>query len=62
MGRRASVWAGAALLVTLIGISRVYLGVHYLSDVAAGYAAAFVWVVIVASADRVMEARFRGKI
>jgi len=61
-GRRASVWAGAALLVTLIGISRVYLGVHYLSDVAAGYAAAFVWVVIVASADRVMEARFRGKI
>ncbi len=59
---RAAVWAGAALLVTLIGLSRVYLGVHYPSDVAAGYAAAFVWVVIVASADRVMEARLRGKI
>ena len=56
-GRRAAVWAGAVLLVTLIGLSRVYLGVHYPSDVAAGYAAAFVWVVIVASADRIMEAR-----
>jgi undecaprenyl-diphosphatase len=58
-GRRASVWAVAVLLVALIGLSRVYLGVHYPSDVAAGYVAAFVWMVIVASADRVMEARFR---
>lgn len=59
--RRASVWAVAVLLVALIGLSRIYLGVHYPSDVAAGYAAAFVWMVIVASADRVMEARFRQK-
>lgn len=59
--RRASVWAVTVLLVALIGLSRVYLGVHYPSDVAAGYAAAFVWVVVVASADRVMEARFRRK-
>ncbi len=60
-GRRASVWAVAVLLVVLIGLSRVYLGVHYPSDVAAGYAAAFVWMVIVASADRIMEARVRQK-
>jgi undecaprenyl-diphosphatase len=60
-GRRASVWAVAALLVALIGVSRVYLGVHYPSDVAAGYVAAFVWVVIVASADRMLEARSRRK-
>jgi undecaprenyl-diphosphatase len=58
---RAFVWVGAALLVALIGLSRIYLGVHYPSDVAAGYAAGFVWVLIVASADRVMEARFRQK-
>ncbi|HWT00136.1 MAG TPA: phosphatase PAP2 family protein [Pyrinomonadaceae bacterium] len=56
---RACVWAGAALLVALIGFSRIYLGVHYPSDVAAGYAAGFVWVMVIASADRVMEARFR---
>jgi len=60
-GRRALVWAGAAFLVALIGLSRVYLGVHYPSDVAAGYVAAFVWVVIVASAERMLEARSRRK-
>jgi undecaprenyl-diphosphatase len=58
-GRRARVlvWGGAALLVGLIGVSRLYLGVHYPSDVLAGYAAAFVWVVAVAAADRALQAR-----
>jgi membrane-associated phospholipid phosphatase len=41
---KALVWAGAAVVVGLIGLSRVYLGVHYPSDVIAGYAAAIVWV------------------
>jgi undecaprenyl-diphosphatase len=41
---KALVWAGAALLAGLIGFSRIYLGVHYPSDVLAGYAAAIVWV------------------
>lgn len=58
-GPRAFVWAAAALLVALIGLSRLYLGVHYPSDVLAGYAAAFVWVVAVASADRLVQARSR---
>jgi undecaprenyl-diphosphatase len=35
----------------LIGLSRVYLGVHYPSDVLAGFAAATVWVVTVMLAD-----------
>lgn len=35
---------GLVLLVTLgIGISRMYLGVHYPSDVIAGYVAGFAW-------------------
>jgi undecaprenyl-diphosphatase len=33
-----------ALLVVLIGISRMTLGVHYLSDVVAGFAAGGVWL------------------
>ena len=34
------------LLIFLIGVSRVYLRVHYASDVIAGFAAGFIWVVL----------------
>jgi undecaprenyl-diphosphatase len=44
---KAGVWALAAALVALIGLSRVYMGVHYPSDVLAGYAAAVVWLTAV---------------
>lgn len=37
-----------ALYVTYIGFTRVYLGVHFPSDVVAGWAAAVVWVLTVA--------------
>ena len=33
-----------AVLVGLIGYARIYLGVHYLSDVLAGYSAGFIWL------------------
>jgi undecaprenyl-diphosphatase len=38
------IWAGAVLLIGMIGYSRIYLGVHYPSDVIAGYCAGAVWV------------------
>ncbi len=41
---RVAVLFGAALLVVLIGFSRLYLGVHYFSDVLAGFAAGGVWL------------------
>lgn len=34
------------ILIILIGVSRLYLGVHYISDVLAGYAVGFVWLVL----------------
>ena len=34
----------AALLIAGIGFSRVYLGVHYISDVVAGFAVGVFWV------------------
>lgn len=33
------------LLILAIGISRIYLGVHYPSDIAGGYIAGFIWVI-----------------
>ena len=44
---RAAVWLAAAALALTVGLSRIYLGVHYPSDVAAGYCAAIVWVAAV---------------
>ena len=37
-GTKAMVFVLAALLVVAIGVSRVYLGVHWPSDVLAGWA------------------------
>ena len=33
------------LVIAMVGISRVYLGVHYASDVIAGFCVSFVWLV-----------------
>ena len=48
------------LVITLIGLSRVYLGVHWPSDVLAGYAAALIWMGAVRVLALNLEAR-RGK-
>jgi membrane-associated phospholipid phosphatase len=45
--------AGGALVVSaLIGFSRLYLGVHYLSDVLAGWAAGGLWLAVCILGDQ----------
>lgn len=41
---RWPVLVGGALFVLLVGVSRVYLGVHFPSDIMAGWAASLAWV------------------
>lgn len=54
---RIIIWALAVALIGLIGLSRIYLGVHYPTDVIAGYVTAFIWVMAVARADRYYSGR-----
>lgn len=48
--RRPAVWAAATMVALLIGFSRMYLGVHWLSDVLGGYVLAAAWLAIVVTA------------
>ena len=59
-GVRVVVWVVAAALVAAIGVSRIYLGVHYPSDVIAGYLAAALWVSALLAADRVRQRKRRS--
>ena len=43
-GKRVALAVGAAVLVVLIGLSRAYLGAHYLSDVVGGFVAGGAWL------------------
>jgi len=57
--RRIAIWTFAALLAGVIGFTRVYLGVHYPSDILAGYAAAVIWVAAVSAGYRMWLRRRR---
>lgn len=47
---RVAAWLAAAVMVLLIGVSRMYLGVHWLSDVIGGYTIGACWLVLVVTA------------
>jgi undecaprenyl-diphosphatase len=57
---RVAVLLAAGSLILGIGWSRIYLGVHYPSDVAAGYYIGAVWLGTVVGADWYVR-RFRSR-
>ena len=54
---KSFIWTGAVLLIGMIGLSRIYLGVHYPSDVIAGYCAGAVWATAVGLLDKILTGR-----
>jgi len=54
---RVLIALAAALFIVAIGFSRLYLGVHYLSDVTAGYLAGGAWVLACVTAERYARTR-----
>ena len=49
--------AAACILVVMTGVSRVYLGVHYPSDVIGGFSLGTAWALLLAAATSVIAAR-----
>lgn len=61
--RREKVYlvAAAALVSVLVGVTRVYLGVHYPTDVLAGWAAGTAWAVLCWAVAAGIERRAEGR-
>ena len=57
---KALLWSVAATLIAAIGLSRIYLGVHYPSDVLAGYLTAAWWVTGIVVLDHLRIRRKAG--
>ncbi|WP_236694168.1 phosphatase PAP2 family protein [Sporosarcina globispora] len=49
----------AGIWILLMGISRIVMGVHYPSDIAAGFAAGYIWVFISIALYAVLRSMFR---
>lgn len=60
--RKVALWAAAVACTLTIGLSRVYLGVHYPTDVLGGYAAASLWTTLIRVAHHGLQARSRRRV
>jgi undecaprenyl-diphosphatase len=57
--RRWLVATGAGLVTLVIGASRIYLGLHWITDVLGGFALGLAWLSLVMVASLLIEERRR---
>jgi undecaprenyl-diphosphatase len=60
-GGRVAVWTSAVLVAGLVGWSRVWLGVHWPSDVVSGWLLGASWLALVVSGVAAVERRLRRR-
>jgi undecaprenyl-diphosphatase len=60
LARKAAIWSAAVVCTMTIGLSRIYLGVHYPTDVLAGYVAGIAWTTLIRVAHHVWLRRANG--
>jgi undecaprenyl-diphosphatase len=58
---RAWIWASFFLVILMIGASRVYLGVHWLTDILGGYAVGAAWLLLVVFGSPSQIAKRKGR-
>jgi undecaprenyl-diphosphatase len=58
---RIIVWIACTSMFVLIGLSRIYLGVHHTTDVIAGFAAALIWILVVRFVELELARRKRRR-
>ena len=58
---RIVIWIVCTSMFLLIGLSRIYLGVHYTTDVIAGFAAALIWILVVRFVEMQLRRRRRRR-
>lgn len=58
---RILVWIVCVTTFVVIGLSRIYLGVHHTTDVIAGFAAALIWILVVRFVEMTLRRRRKRK-
>jgi membrane protein DedA with SNARE-associated domain/membrane-associated phospholipid phosphatase len=53
--RKVAVWAGAVSIATAVGLTRLYLGAHWLTDVLGGWALGNLWLLLVVVAAQAVS-------
>jgi undecaprenyl-diphosphatase len=54
---KRAAWSAAVLVTALVGVSRLYLGAHWLTDVLGGWALGALWLAALLTTVRTVAAR-----